>query len=150
MKPIVLLNPNEIIYSMINKVENVLIKYNKHKEYKEKVTLTKTYSEALRVTHSFVEIVRRNPDMYLTEEQIYQKAIKKSNTYLGQKREANKLFRKMDESHLWPISGKFNATERAIRNINKIERANGTMGILEYIYCVEAEISRIVNDPKNQ
>ena len=34
-------------------------------------------------------------------------------------RSVNSKFRKADESHLWPVCGRFNATERAIRRIRK-------------------------------
>ena len=60
-------------------------------------------------------------------------------------REINRHFRNEDESDKWPICGKFNATERAIRKVRKF----GLNGGLEYYLALEAEIGRIVNDEKN-
>lgn len=58
------------------------------------------------------------------------------------KRTINKAFRSADQSKLWPISGRFNATERAIRRL----RRNGYYWDgLEYIYALENEIRFIVN-----
>ena len=58
------------------------------------------------------------------------------------KRQINKYFRKNDESDKWPICGKFNATERAIRKVRKFfSELQG----LEYALELESEISRIVN-----
>lgn len=60
-------------------------------------------------------------------------------------RQINKLFRESDESEKWPICGKFNVTERAIRRVRKMRVNPG----LEYYLAVDAEISRIVNDERN-
>jgi hypothetical protein len=60
-------------------------------------------------------------------------------------REINRHFRNEDESDKWPICGKFNVTERAIRNVRKF----GLNGGLEYYLALEAEIGRIVNDERN-
>ena len=60
-------------------------------------------------------------------------------------REINRHFRNEDESNLFPICGKFNVTERAIRKVRKF----GLNGGLEYYLALEAEIGRIVNDDKN-
>jgi len=60
-------------------------------------------------------------------------------------REINRHFRREDESDKWPICGKFNVTERAIRKVRK----QGLNGGLEYYLALEAEIGRIVNDEKN-
>ena len=76
---------------------------------------------------------------------IYEEAETKSKTYLGQKRIINRLFHKHDQSELYPINSRFNATERAIRRINKLERCNGAMSPLEYIYAIDTEISTIIN-----
>jgi len=62
------------------------------------------------------------------------------------KRAINKAFRKTDNSFLWPICGKFNVTERAIR---KLRRLDSSLQGLEYILALEAECSRIVNNEKN-
>jgi len=56
-------------------------------------------------------------------------------------RQINAYFRKNDESHKWPVCGRFNATERAIINVRK----QGLNGGLEYYLALEAEIGRIVN-----
>lgn len=58
------------------------------------------------------------------------------------RRQINKHFRDMDESKKWPISGRFNATNRAIRKTNKL--FPGLQG-LEYYLAIDAEITRIVN-----
>lgn len=58
------------------------------------------------------------------------------------KRKINYFFRLMDDSNLWPICGKFNATERAIRRIRR--NFPGLEG-LEYYLTLENEVSRIVN-----
>ena len=55
----------------------------------------------------------------------------------------NRAFRQDDESHLWPISGRFNATERAIR---RLRRAGVDIQGYEYAACLDAEISRVVNE----
>jgi len=60
-------------------------------------------------------------------------------------RQINQLFRKHDESRKWPISGRFNATERAIRRLRKVMRCNGTTGGFEYALMLGDEIGRIVN-----
>ena len=58
------------------------------------------------------------------------------------KRQINKYFRKNDDSNKWPICGKFNATEMAIRKVRKnFSELQG----LEYALTLEGEISRIVN-----
>jgi len=77
----------------------------------------------------------------LTAEQIAEKTMHLN----GKKNIAaiNKLFRDQDESHLWPINGKFNATERAIRNARK-HRGHGCDG-LAYAMTLDTWISNIVN-----
>lgn len=60
-------------------------------------------------------------------------------------REINRHFRNNDESEKWPICGRFNVTERAIRKVRK----QGLNGGLEYYLALEAEIGRIVNDVNN-
>ena len=64
-------------------------------------------------------------------------------------RQIDKYFREHDESHKWPICGKFNVTERAIR-ISRRMRRDGLEVYpgLEYYLHLEAIISNIVNDPK--
>ena len=65
----------------------------------------------------------------------------------GTKRQINAYYRANDESHLWPICNKFDATERAIRRIRRLD--DGCLplsnGGLEYFIAIDAEISRIVN-----
>lgn len=58
----------------------------------------------------------------------------------------NRAFRKQDESSLWPISGRFNVTERAIRRVRVSFRNYGEYCEgLAYALALEAEISTIVN-----
>ena len=65
----------------------------------------------------------------------------------GSKREINAYFRANGESHLWPICNRFDATERAIRRIRRLD--DGCLplsnGGLEYFIALDAEITRIVN-----
>jgi hypothetical protein len=57
-----------------------------------------------------------------------------------------KYFLNNDESHLFPIRGKFNATERAIRRLYKYERESGEyLEGLELYLFLENQISDIVN-----
>lgn len=66
------------------------------------------------------------------------------------KRDINKVFRAADESHLWPINRRFNATERAIRRLRRRCRKGLCLnGGYEYALALDAEISSVVNDPKN-
>lgn len=61
-------------------------------------------------------------------------------------RQINAHFRKNDESRLWPVCGRFNATERAIRRVRRLRRMGlDVNGGLEYYLTVEREISEIVN-----
>ena len=62
-------------------------------------------------------------------------------------RAINSAYRAQDESGLWPISGKFNATERAIRQARKFQQANGTIYGYEYSLTLDQLISDIVNSP---
>jgi len=65
-------------------------------------------------------------------------------------REINRHFRNEDESDKWPICGKFNVTERAIRRIRRWREYCGNCeGGLEYYLAMEHEISDIVNDERN-
>lgn len=65
---------------------------------------------------------------------------------LAERRAINKAYRAQDESHLWPIRGRFNVTDRAIRQVNALERANGAISGLEYCYVLESAMSAIVNN----
>lgn len=61
-------------------------------------------------------------------------------------RQINAYFRKHDDSHLWPVCGRFNATERAIRRIRRYRRDGMEVSPgLEYYLTLEREISDIVN-----
>ena len=65
-------------------------------------------------------------------------------------RRVNKLMRARDESNLWPISGSFSATERAIRFYRRVVfPANGPCSALEYALGIDGLISGYVNDPRN-
>ena len=61
-------------------------------------------------------------------------------------RQINALFRKHDESHLWPVCSQFNVTERAIRRLRKVMQCNGSTGGFEYALMLDGEIGRIVNE----
>ena len=61
-------------------------------------------------------------------------------------RQINKLFRKHDESHLWPVCSRFNATERAIRRIRRLCGGDSLDVYLDdYAAALDAEIGIIVN-----
>jgi hypothetical protein len=62
-------------------------------------------------------------------------------------RAINKLFRQQDESRLYPINGRFDCTERAIRKARAFRREAGAVYGLEYCYLIDGIISQIVNDP---
>ena len=66
---------------------------------------------------------------------------------LGYVRAVNRMFRANDESHKWPINGRFNVTERAIRRLRRAQ-ADGLVAD-DYEAALEAEISAIVNDERN-
>lgn len=62
------------------------------------------------------------------------------------KRTINRNFRAADESHLWPINGRFSATEIAIRRLRRFQAESGiALEGYEYILALENEISNIVN-----
>ncbi len=54
----------------------------------------------------------------------------------------NRAFRAADESHLWPVNGAFDVTERAIRRARRLGLVTGGY---EYCATLEAIISEIVN-----
>ena len=83
----------------------------------------------------------------LTAEAIWKRA-QSARTPLGERRIINRLFRLQDDSHLWPVNGRFNVTERAVRRARAFERQADCMSPLEYAYFIETECSRIVNDPR--
>ena len=58
----------------------------------------------------------------------------------------NKLFREQDESNLFPIRGRFSATNRAIKQAQKFNRDSGCdCAGLEYALLLDQLISDIVN-----
>lgn len=60
-------------------------------------------------------------------------------------RKINELYRAQDESHLWPVCGRFDATERAIRRAREYRRESGPCYGLEYALLVDSMLSEIVN-----
>lgn len=61
-------------------------------------------------------------------------------------RQINAMLRKEDDSEKWPICGRFNATERAIRRLRRLRREGLEVNSgLEYYLALDAEISEIVN-----
>ena len=68
----------------------------------------------------------------------------RAERYTGRANRAaiNRAFRAADESHLWPINGRFDATERAVR---RFMHEAGELSGLAYALALDAELSRIVN-----
>lgn len=61
-------------------------------------------------------------------------------------RKVNKLLRARDDSHLFPISGEYNATNRAIKYYSRvIFPSNGSVTLLEYALGIEELVSNYVN-----
>jgi len=79
----------------------------------------------------------------LTAEQIAERA--ESLDGLSNIKAINRLYRKQDESHLYPINGRFDAIERAIRKARAFQRESGAVYGLEYAYLIESMLSNIVN-----
>ena len=82
-------------------------------------------------------------DMRLTAEQIAGRAEHLDGT--ANIAAINKLFRKQDESGLWPVKGRYNATERAIRRLRMLRAEMDIAPGLEYALALDAEIGRVVN-----
>ena len=62
-------------------------------------------------------------------------------------RQINAYFRSLDDSNQFPIFGRFNATERAIRNLRAVHKQGLVINSgLEYYLALEGEISEIVNN----
>ena len=62
------------------------------------------------------------------------------------RRRINKVYRDHDESHLWPVNGRFNLTERAIRMVRRAEQKGMLLDDgLEYAMAIEMYMSKIVN-----
>jgi hypothetical protein len=81
-----------------------------------------------------------------TAEQIAEIAEKKSDTYLGQIRIINRLFRRQDDSDKWPINGRFSVTERAICRARPCGPFDSA---LAYALAIEQEEIAIVNNENN-
>jgi len=63
-------------------------------------------------------------------------------------REINRVQRRQDESDEWPICGRFDVAERAIRQARRWRRDYGEVsGVLEYCDLLREMESRIVNNP---
>lgn len=81
--------------------------------------------------------------------QLAQAAALAAMAYVGARNTAaiNKYFRDRDESGLYPVDGRFNATERAIR---KVRREFTECGMrcegLEYAQAIDATLDRIIAD----
>lgn len=61
--------------------------------------------------------------------------------------EVNRLFLHQDDSHLWPICGKYNVTKRAINRIRRLEREGLEFDdLLAYALTIEQITSEIVNN----
>jgi hypothetical protein len=84
-----------------------------------------------------------------TAEQIVNQARAHGETDMGQRRFINSEFKRQDDSDKWPIQGRFNVTERAIRHARKFEEQRGVMSPYEYALFLEEDMSRIVNDSNN-
>lgn len=81
---------------------------------------------------------------YLTAEQIADLTEDKEG--IANIRAINKLYRQQDESNLYPINGRFNATERAIRQAREFKRQTEAIYGLEYCYLLDQLLSNIVNN----
>ena len=71
----------------------------------------------------------------------------KADKFEGQAniKEINRLYRRQDESHFYPISNRFDATERAIRKARAFQRDAGAVYGLEYSLLIDGILSDIVN-----
>lgn len=62
------------------------------------------------------------------------------------RRDVNRLFMAQDDSNLWPVSGRFNVTRRAINRIRRLEREGLVLDdLLAYALTIENAIGDIVN-----
>lgn len=66
-----------------------------------------------------------------------------NTTLLAYTRRLNAIYRAADESHKWPICGRFNATERAIRQCRKFARDTG---VPYTAHDLDFALSQIVNE----
>ena len=84
----------------------------------------------------------------LTAEKIA--ALAEDKTGLAERRKINSVYRAFDDSHLWPTNGRFNVTERAIRQARQWQRDSGvSLTGIEYCLFLEDLMSHIVNDERN-
>jgi hypothetical protein len=81
---------------------------------------------------------------YFTAEQIAEMTNHKCG--LANIRAINKFYREQDESHLYPINNKFNATEKAIQQARIFQRNSDAVYGYEYCLLLENLISEIVNN----
>lgn len=77
--------------------------------------------------------------------------IAKENEHLSgvKSREAiNRAFLLQDDSRLWPINGRFNATKRAIRNVMRIYNQTNDYELdgIDYSMAIEYHLSVVVNN----
>ena len=75
--------------------------------------------------------------------------VERAERYSGRANRAaiNRAFRAADESHLWPVRGRFNATERAIRRVQRFMHESGeALTGLAYALLLDGELSRVVNE----
>lgn len=56
----------------------------------------------------------------------------------------HRAMRTLDQSDLWPIRDRFNATNRAIRRVREL-RHEYDLAVVEYAESIHHEIGRIVN-----
>ena len=74
--------------------------------------------------------------------------VERAERYTGRANRAaiNRAYRRADESHLYPVNNRFDATERAIRRVRRYMRDSGyNLEGLEYAMALDAELSAIVN-----
>lgn len=81
--------------------------------------------------------------MNLTSYQIWKRV--RDMKPLEARRAIYRIYREQDTSHLWPVSGRFNVTERAIRRLRSFERDSGKLDPREICEWLERDMSLIVN-----
>jgi hypothetical protein len=85
----------------------------------------------------------------LTPEQIAKEA-ESFTEPIANRIKINKLYCNQDESHLWPIRGKFFATHVAIERAQKFMNETGEyLTGIEYSLLIDSILSEIVNNPEN-
>ncbi len=83
---------------------------------------------------------------YLTPEQIADACDNLMDSTKNRKA-IDKLYHAQDESHLWPINNRFNATQRAINRTRKFMRdGEYDLAGLEYALAIDTALSEIVNN----